>query len=54
MRAAVLQDIRNIRVGDVPAPERGERDLLLRVKAVGVCGSDIHSYIEGSTTGLGS
>ena len=51
MRAAVLQDIRNIRVGDVPAPERGERDLLLRVKAVGVCGSDIHSYVEGSTTG---
>jgi L-iditol 2-dehydrogenase len=51
VRAAVLQDVRNIRVDDVPAPERGERDLLLRVKAVGVCGSDIHSYVEGSTTG---
>lgn len=51
MRAAVLQDIRDIRVGDVPPPVPGAGDLLVRVKAVGVCGSDIHSYVEGSTTG---
>jgi len=51
VRAAVLQDIRDIRLADVPPPVPGERDLLLRVKAVGVCGSDIHSYLEGSTTG---
>jgi L-iditol 2-dehydrogenase len=51
VRAAVLQDIRNIRLADVPLPAAGERELLVRVKAVGVCGSDIHSYLEGSTTG---
>lgn len=51
MRAAVLQDIRDIRLADVPPPQPGADDLVLRVKAVGVCGSDIHSYLEGSTTG---
>lgn len=51
MRAAVLRDIRDIRVGDVPLPVPGDAEVLLRVKAVGVCGSDIHSYVEGGTTG---
>jgi L-iditol 2-dehydrogenase len=29
---------------DVPKPEPGEDDLLVRVKAVGICGSDVHGY----------
>jgi L-iditol 2-dehydrogenase len=51
MRAAVLHDIRDIRVMDIPDPEPGPGDVLVQVKAVGVCGSDLHSYLEGSTTG---
>ena len=52
MRAAVLQDIRDIRVLDIPEPRpMAEDDLIVRVKAVGVCGSDLHSYLEGGTTG---
>jgi L-iditol 2-dehydrogenase len=51
MRAAVLHDIRDIRVTDIPTPSPETGDVLLRVKAVGVCGSDVHSYLEGSTTG---
>lgn len=52
MRAAVLQDIRDIRVLDIPEPRPvAEDDLIVRVKAVGVCGSDLHSYLEGGTTG---
>ncbi|MBR0830247.1 alcohol dehydrogenase catalytic domain-containing protein [Bradyrhizobium manausense] len=52
MRAAVLQDIRDIRILDIPEPRPvAEDDLIVRVKAVGVCGSDLHSYLEGGTTG---
>ncbi|WP_298241767.1 alcohol dehydrogenase catalytic domain-containing protein [uncultured Bradyrhizobium sp.] len=52
MRAAVLQDIRDIRVLDIPEPRPlADDELIIRVKAVGVCGSDLHSYLEGGTTG---
>jgi len=51
MRAAVLHDIRDIRLANLPRPVPQDGDVLVQVKAVGVCGSDIHSYVEGSTTG---
>src|SRR2546426_10954005 len=51
MRAAVLHDIRDIRVTDIPAPTPAADEVIVRVKAVGVCGSDLHSYLEGGTTG---
>src|SRR5258705_6704163 len=51
MRAAILHDVRDIRVGDIPRPEATDGRVLVHVKAVGVCGSDLHSYLEGSTTG---
>ena len=51
MRAAVLHNVRDIRLDDMPRPVPQDGDVLVQVKAVGVCGSDIHSYVEGSTTG---
>ncbi len=51
MRAAVLHDVRDIRLDEIPRPVPQNGDVLVRVKAVGVCGSDLHSYLEGSTTG---
>src|SRR5256885_1946360 len=44
MRAAVLHDIRDIRVTEIPAPTPAADEVIVRVKAVGVCGSDLHSY----------
>ena len=43
MRAAVLHDIRDIRVTDIPVPTPAADEVIVRVKAVGVCGSDLHS-----------
>ncbi len=51
MRAAVLHDVRDIRVTDIPTPTPAADEVIVRVKAVGVCGSDLHSYLEGGTTG---
>jgi len=44
MRAAVLHGIRDIRIEDIPAPSCGAGEVLVRVRTVGVCGSDVHYY----------
>ena len=42
MRAAVLVDVGRIEVRDVPREAPGPRDILVRVEAVGLCGTDLH------------
>jgi L-iditol 2-dehydrogenase len=48
MRALVLEDIKTLQIRDVPLPEIGPEDILIQVKACGICGSDVHGY-DGST-----
>ena len=48
MRALVLSEYKRLDVRDVPTPEVGERDVLVRVHACGICGSDVHGY-DGSS-----
>jgi L-iditol 2-dehydrogenase len=47
MRAARLHGIRDMRLEDLPRPEPGPGEVLLQVASVGVCGSDVHYYLEG-------
>lgn len=44
MKAAVLYGVRDLRVEDAPKPELHNDEVLIRVKATGVCGTDIHIY----------
>ncbi len=44
MRAAVLVDVGRIEVGDVPCPSPEPREVLVRVTAVGLCGTDLHIF----------
>ena len=46
-RAAVLHDIRDVRIEDRPLTPPGAGELLVAVTAVGVCGSDVHYYEHG-------
>lgn len=48
MRAARLYGTGDLRVGDEPAPEAGAGQVLVRVTAVGICGSDLHWYSDGA------
>lgn len=48
MKALLLQEYKKLQLVDMPAPEPGPEDLLVRVKACGICGSDVHGY-DGST-----
>ncbi len=52
MRAAFLTGARAIEVREVPAPRvTRDDDVLVRSKAVGVCGSDLHYYVSSSVGG---
>lgn len=46
-RAAVLYAPHDLRVEDRPMPMPGPHDVLVEVRAVGVCGSDVHYYEHG-------
>jgi L-iditol 2-dehydrogenase len=48
MQALVLEDARILKLRDVPEPELTAHDVLIKVKACGICGSDVHGY-DGST-----
>jgi L-iditol 2-dehydrogenase len=47
MKAARLHGPRDIRLDDVPCPVPAEGQVLVRVRAVGLCGSDLHYYTDG-------
>jgi L-iditol 2-dehydrogenase len=48
MKALVLTAYKEFEVQEFPEPAIGPRDVLVRVKACGICGSDVHG-MDGST-----
>ena len=44
MKAAVLKSTRNIIIEDRPVPKLEVNQTLIRVKAAGICGSDLHGF----------
>ncbi|QDV51965.1 galactitol-1-phosphate 5-dehydrogenase [Gimesia fumaroli] len=48
MKAMVLTEYQQLEVTDFEQPEIGPTDILVQVRACGICGSDIHGY-DGST-----
>lgn len=44
MKAALLEDVEKMVVRKVPDPEVAPKEVLIGVKAVGVCGTDLHLY----------
>lgn len=48
MKVARLHGIRDVRLSDEPAPRPQDGECLVRVEAVGICGSDLHWFEEGA------
>jgi len=44
MKAAVWYGGKDIRIEDVPTPKIKDDEVLIKVKAVSICGSDMHAY----------
>jgi (R,R)-butanediol dehydrogenase/meso-butanediol dehydrogenase/diacetyl reductase len=51
MKTAIMYGPRDVRVEDVEKPEIKAGDVLVRVQASGICGSDVHRYL-GTDYGL--
>jgi L-iditol 2-dehydrogenase len=47
MKAAFLAQIGRFEIKEVPIPEVKPNEVLVRIKAVGICGSDVHYYKSG-------
>jgi L-iditol 2-dehydrogenase len=48
MKALLLSEYRRLEIAEVPVPEPGPDEVLVRVAACGICGSDVHGY-DGSS-----
>src|SRR5215471_2550152 len=48
MNALLLKEYMKLELVDMPLPEIGREDVLIRVRACGICGSDVHG-LDGST-----
>ncbi len=48
MKALLLTDYKHLELSEIPVPVIGANDLLIQVKACGICGSDIHGW-DGSS-----
>ena len=44
MKALVYHGVRDLRIEDVPLPDLGANDVLVKVAYCGVCGTDLHIY----------
>jgi L-iditol 2-dehydrogenase len=48
MKALLLSKYRHLELADLAAPEAGAGEVVIRVAACGICGSDVHGY-DGSS-----
>ncbi|MCA9133178.1 MAG: galactitol-1-phosphate 5-dehydrogenase [Planctomycetales bacterium] len=48
MKAMLLSEYQRLDIVDLPTPQIGAEDVLVQVKACGICGSDIHGW-DGSS-----
>jgi L-iditol 2-dehydrogenase len=48
MRALLLTEYSKLEMADLPVPEPAAGEVLIRVEACGICGSDVHGY-DGSS-----
>ncbi|HOF88659.1 MAG TPA: alcohol dehydrogenase catalytic domain-containing protein [Armatimonadota bacterium] len=47
MRAAVMTGLRRVEIQEKPTPRPGLGEVLVRLRAIGICGSDVHYYLDG-------
>src|SRR6185437_6232260 len=48
MKSLLLTEYNHLEIADLPLPDIGPEEVLVRVEACGICGSDVHGY-DGSS-----
>ncbi len=54
MRVPVFTDIKKIEFKEKPKPEIGGGEVLVKVEYCGICGSDVHGYVNGIMVPIGT
>lgn len=53
MKATIYRGIEDIELVELPTPTPGEKDVLIKVMRAGICGTDLHAYLEeGESVGI--
>lgn len=52
MKAAILDDVKKFKIGDVEKPIIDNKKVIIDVLKTGICGSDIHNWDAGAPKGL--
>src|ERR1700744_6522274 len=50
MKVMVLADYHDMRIEERPHPELRPGEVIIQVRATGICGSDLHGYLGHDTT----
>jgi 2-desacetyl-2-hydroxyethyl bacteriochlorophyllide A dehydrogenase len=53
MRAAIVEERRRVAIRELQDPIPKREEVLIKVQYCGICGSDLHIYLEGLRTSLG-
>ncbi len=54
MRVATFRDLKKIEVHEKPKPTASDGDVVVKVEYCGICGSDVHGYLNGVMVPLGT
>lgn len=54
MKTAVFEALGKISVAEKPRPEIGPAEVLVKVDSCGICGSDLHGYLDGTVIQVGT
>ncbi len=46
-RAAYMTELNKMEIREIPVPETGEQEVLVKLEYVGICGSDVHYFHDG-------
>jgi len=46
-RAAYMTELNKMEIREIPMPEIGEQEVLIKLEYVGICGSDVHYFHDG-------
>src|ERR1700744_402391 len=52
MKSLLLSEYNHLEIADLPLPTAGADEVLVRVEACGICGSDVHGYDGSSGRGI--
>lgn len=53
MKCLFIDGVKKVSIEDRPIPEVGEKDVLVKLEARGICGTDLSSYRSGFAMGFG-